>query len=98
MESRVSQQSNSLATIRTSQLITTDNELLTLLVMNHSNNSGLFKKIHVFHRENMNFYYFKFRKLTKDKASGGKSSGGSSGGGNKKSGGGNKVNDSLDFR
>ena len=46
----------------------------------------------------MNFYYFKFRKLTKDKASGGKSSGGSSGGGNKKSGGGNKVNDSLDFR
>ena len=37
-----------------------------------------------------------FRKLTKDKASGGKSSGGSSGGGNKKSGGGNKVNYSDD--
>ena len=75
-----------------------DNELLMPLVMNHSNNSGLFKKIHVFHCENMNFYNFAFRKLTKDKASGGKSSGGSSGGGNKKSGGGNKVNDSLDFR
>ena len=74
-----------------------DNELLMPLVMNHSNNSGLFKIMHSTVKD-MNLNNFSFRKLTKDKASGGKSSGGSSGGGNKKSGGGNKVNYPLDFR
>ena len=58
MESRVSQQSNSLATTRTSQLITMDNELLMPLVMNHSNNSGLFENIHVFYCEKMIFTIF----------------------------------------
>ena len=58
MVSRVSQLSNSLVTTRTSQLITMDNELLMPLVMNHSNNSGLFKNTHVINCENMNFYIF----------------------------------------
>ena len=58
MVSRVSQLSNSLVTTRTSQLITMDNELLMPLVMNHSNNSGLFKNIHVFYYESKNFYIF----------------------------------------
>ena len=104
MESRVSQQSNSLDTTRTSQLITMVNELLMPLAMNHSNSSGTFEEYTANKRYTRNnitsrAYAIKtgiladrffFRKLTKDKASGGKSSGGSSGG-NKKSGGGNKV-------
>ena len=44
MESRVSQQSNSLDTTRTSQLITMVNELLMPLAMNHSNSSGTFEE------------------------------------------------------